>query len=40
MQALIVYMEQCPNATLNRDRWRDLLMIDDFEAIQHKFLFL
>jgi hypothetical protein len=28
------------NGFLNRDRWRDLLMITDFEAIKHELIFL
>jgi hypothetical protein len=28
------------NTILNRDRWRDLLMIDHFEAIKHELIFL
>jgi hypothetical protein len=32
-------MEKWSDATLNRDWWRDLLMIDDFEAIKHELIF-
>jgi hypothetical protein len=40
MQAPILRMENCSDATLNRDRWRDLLKIDHFEAIKHELIFL
>jgi hypothetical protein len=33
-------MEKWSDATLNRDQWRDLLMIDPFEAIKHELIFL
>jgi hypothetical protein len=38
MQAPILQKEKWTNATLNRDRWRDLLMIDHFEAIKHELI--
>jgi hypothetical protein len=40
MQALIGHIEKLSDATLDRDRWRDLLMIDHFEAIKHGLIFL
>jgi hypothetical protein len=39
MQAPIVHMKKWSDATLNWDRWRDLLMIDHFEAIKHELIF-
>jgi hypothetical protein len=39
MQALIVHMEKQSDATLDRDRWRDLLVIDDFKAVKHELIF-
>jgi hypothetical protein len=40
MQSSILQMGKWSNATLNRDLWRDLLMIDHFEAIKHGLVFL
>jgi hypothetical protein len=34
------HIEKLSDATLDRDRWRDLLMIDHFEAIKHGLIFL
>jgi hypothetical protein len=36
MKQFILNMHKQSNATLNRDRLRDLLMIDQLEAIKHE----
>jgi hypothetical protein len=37
MQAPILQMGKWSDATLNRNRWRSLLMFDHFDAIKHEF---